>query len=205
MPADLWCVPLGLWTGEPGWIIGGGPSLKGFDVNRLRGRGRVFVTNNAYLLAPWADVLYFNDRKWFEQPNWHCRDPELRDFRGHIVTQASVGDHYLPIKRLKPTSGGLSRDAGRLSGWCSGGRAINLAYLFGCDPIILLGFDMRSNGNWHEGHKTKPEPDVFRKVYIPAIEAMAVELRNEGRRVINATPDSALQCFETADIEDLLA
>jgi hypothetical protein len=57
----------GAWEGEPCFIIGGGPSLKGFDFNRLRGQGRVIAINRALEYAPWADVVFFMDWKLYKR------------------------------------------------------------------------------------------------------------------------------------------
>src|SRR3972149_821520 len=54
-------MPDGAWRGERCFIIGGGPSLAGFDFERLRGQGRIIAVNKAYLDAPFADILFFMD------------------------------------------------------------------------------------------------------------------------------------------------
>ena len=58
---SYWSIPPE-WTGETAFLLGGGPSLKGFNAECLRGR-RVIAINNSWELAPWADVLYFCDEK----------------------------------------------------------------------------------------------------------------------------------------------
>ena len=64
-------------------MIGGGPSISLVDFELLRGE-RLVVTNNAYRLAPWADVLYFMDCAWY---NWHIA--EIASFTGLKVTTCS--------------------------------------------------------------------------------------------------------------------
>src|SRR6478735_2256963 len=46
--------------------LGGGPSLTPEDVGACRGRAVVIAISDAYRLAPWADVLYSCDAKWWE-------------------------------------------------------------------------------------------------------------------------------------------
>lgn len=197
----IWSVPVGAWTGQAAFILGGGPSLKGFDVERLRGRGRVIAVNNAGLdLATWADVLYFADG----QTRWYGWNKDrLHLFQGElIVSRSNVNDprvKYIERDRFYP----LSRNPRKISGFCGGSNAINLAYLFGANPIILLGFDMRP-GNWHNLHKLPPMDGQHRNKFIPALEAMAPELERDGVLVLNTNPRSALRCFPFADIEELL-
>jgi hypothetical protein len=195
-----WRVPRE-WAGEPCFIIGGGLSLKGFDVERLGGRGRVIAINNAYKIAPWADVLYFGDKKWF---GWH--HALLHKFEGpHIVTRARITDQAPGIKRVeRKASVALSHDPTTVSGIDSGANAINLAYLFGADPIILLAFDMRP-GNWHDEHPVPPRPGCYVNDFLPAINRMAVELVAANVKVINATPGGELHCFQRMSIDDVLA
>lgn len=205
----LWRVPAE-WAGETAFILGGGESLKGFDAERLRGQGRVVAINEAGLtLCPWADVLFFADglNRWL---GWN--QGRLPLFRGgRIVTRAKVpasiaelhGLHVL--KHLPAPAAALSRRPEAVAGFCGGSSAINLAFLFGARRIVLLGFDM-AGGNFHDRHKLpNARPDFFRSQFIPALERMAPELAAEGCRVINATPETALDCFEKMDLEEVLA
>lgn len=200
-----WRVPAGLWSGRCAFILGGGPSLKGFDVERLRGRGPVIGVNNAGLdLAPWADVLFFADgqTRWY---GWNKH--RLHLFQGeYIVTRTQIpAGHDPQLRRLQfVPKENLSREPDAVAGFCGGSSAINLAYLFGARTIVLLGFDMKPNGNWHDLHKLPCLPNQHRDKFIPALERMAPELARDGCLVINATPDSALRCFPMADIEDVL-
>jgi len=197
-----WEVPVGKWRGEVAFLLGGGPSLKGFDANRLKGRGRVIAINDAGLdLAPWADILYFSDgwERWY---GWNRH--RLDEFKGwEIVTRVRVGDPRVRELGHKPRQA-ISRNPKFLSGFCSGGAAINLAYLLGARVIVLMGYDMRP-GNWHDNHKAPPNKKQHRAKFIPHIEWMAPELEAEGVVVLNTNPRSALRCFPFADIEELLS
>jgi hypothetical protein len=190
-----WSVPRE-WVGDRCFILGGGPSLAGVDVSRLK--GRIIAVNDAFLRRPDANVLFFADPNWLA---WnHDERDDLRKFRGrHIVTRTDVSRDGLDIKCLRrDKKAALSRDPSALAGYCSGGNAINLAYLLGAAEIILLGFDMRP-GHWHDRHK-KPAPDLYATKFIPAIEHMSRELERDGVRVLNATAGSALTCFTMFDL-----
>ncbi len=199
-----WRVPVGEWSDRAAFILGGGPSLAEVDVDAIRGRGAVIAVNNAgFDLAPWADVLFFADgqSRWY---GWN-RD-RLPEFKGSlIVTRAVVpeGDPRLRQVKFLPREP-LSRDPVGLAGHCGGSSAINLAYLMGARVIVLLGFDMRP-GNWHDKHRLPTLPGWHRDRFIPAIERMAPQLAADGCLVLNATKGSALRCFPSVDLQELLA
>jgi hypothetical protein len=54
-----------LWPGETAALLATGPSLNQADCDYLRGRVKVIAINDAHRLAPWADVLYSSDRRWW--------------------------------------------------------------------------------------------------------------------------------------------
>jgi len=198
-----WRAPADRFVGRAAFILGGGPSLTAEDVDRIRGRGAVIAVNNAGLdLAPWADVLFFADGwpRWF---GWN--KDRLHEFKGDwIVSRAAVPPSDPRLVRITHDPKiALSRRPDRVAGHCGGSSAINLAYLMGARVIVLMGFDMRG-GNYHDDHKAPPLPNAHRDRFIPALEFMAPELEAEGVLVLNATPRSALRCFPTVDLEELL-
>lgn len=99
---------------------------------------------------------------------------------------------------------GLGRDCIHFGG-NSGYQAINLAYLWGANRIILLGFDMRrvdNRAHWFGDHpraKGFHNPVAFEH-WIRMFDGLARDLKREGVEVINCTPGSALRCFATNDI-----
>lgn len=210
----IWKVPKD-WAGETVFILGGGPSLRGFDAEVLRGKGRIIATNEAGLAgvagaedekphAPWADVLYWADKRWF---NWNRDRLGEHTGRYKIARLAPEPPSEQDIKVLPQGGAPLSDDPSRLAGFCSGGASINLAYLFGASRIVLLGFDMRADGrgdNWHCRHKQGTDKSRYVTHFMPPIAAMAWPLKQRGVEVINCTPGSALSCFPILPLEDLL-
>ena len=202
LPREKWSVPLGAWKGETAFILGGGPSLKGFDAECLRGKGRIIAVNDAGLhLAPWADVLFWADRRWLDwnhdKLGLHTGAWKVTRSWPHLPLPHKV--HWLDFKPKI-----LSTSPTALGGICGGSSALNLAFLLGADPIVLLGFDMRP-GNWHSNHRKPPAPGQHANKFIPTLTAMAPEIAAHGVRVLNATPGSALECFPMVDIEAVLA
>lgn len=206
MPAQSHYSPLqrglvpGLWRGETAFILGGGPSLKGFDFERVRGQGRVIAVNNAFIKAPWADMLYFADVRW-----WRWNKDRLHQFPGPIYSRlAGKRNHnFGRVVHLERAKTPLSDDPTAIGGHCSGSNALNIAYLMGATTIILLGFDGRP-GNWHDEHQSTVDPARYDTHFRPALENMAPVLERRGVRVINANPESAIRCFEFATIDQLL-
>lgn len=154
--------------------------------------------------APWADVLFWADKRWLD---WNHHDIHRHTGRYKVTRQIPhVRTTGLDIKVVKSRLAcGLQEDTDTVGGWCSGSSAINLAYHFGARVVILLGFDMRTNGNWHDLHKLPSEADQHRLKFIPAIEQMAPDLRAANVTVLNTCLTSGLRCFPFADLEELLA
>lgn len=198
-PERWWSVPRS-WAGETCFILAGGPSLRQMtSVDVLRGRARVIVVNDSYQLAPWADVLYWADMKW-----WRAHQGDVIDnFAGLTV---SVDQPRLSwVKSLHDLGQlGLSHDpTGIYRGNNSGYAAISLAYLFGVKRICLLGYDMRTvdgKTHWHRGHSWNPETiaKADRKLsesFIPTFEYLRDPLAKTGVEVWNCTPGSALHTW----------
>lgn len=208
-----WSVPRD-WAGEPCFILGGGESAKGFDAGILRRHvdrhgGRVIGVNEAGLsLAPWCDALYWADRRWL---NWnharlslHSGNPRAAWKICRFAPEIETG---FDIRVLPHSKAALSDDPTQLAGFCSGGAAINLAYLFGADPIVLLFFDM-AGGNFHDRHAKPSDRGRYQTHFMPRIARMAAPLAAAGVRVINAwvgqSPVSRLGCFPMAPLAQVL-
>lgn len=91
----------------------------------------------------------------------------------------------------------------------SGFQAINLAYLFGAQRIVLLGFDMqcgpRGESHWfgdHPTHQGFANPKTFDS-WIRHLKILARDLADQGVQVYNATRQTALGCFPLVTLEQL--
>ncbi|MFQ5954709.1 MAG: hypothetical protein ACE5JZ_06580 [Kiloniellales bacterium] len=173
-----------------------------------RSRARVIAINDAYLLAPWADVLYFCDCRWFE---WHAERPEFQAFKGLKVTlDEEVPKRHPDIKGVRNTGrDGLEMaPTGIRTGRNGGYQAINLAVHLGAARIVLLGYDMKpaadGRTHWHGGHPVPLKETVFQRAMLPCFATLVRPLQELGVEVINATPDSALTTFPKRRLEDAL-
>ena len=72
-PVDRYSEIAPEWSGGTAVLLGGGPSLTLGQVEKVRaareaGAVHVIAVNDAYRLAPFADVCYFADSEWW---GWH--------------------------------------------------------------------------------------------------------------------------------------
>lgn len=210
MSTAYWTVPPE-WTGETCYVLGCGPSLRGFDARVLRGRGRVITVNDSFRLAPWADVLYACDLRW-----WQTRRAAVEAVwqgRRMVTLENHALENQIPgVLRLRNSGeDGLETDTGALrTGKNSGYQAIGLAYHFGASRIVLLGFDMRlgRHGELHWNERSDGQtPQGFAQtlgLMLPKFETLRDPLAIAGVQVVNATPGSALRVWPMVRLGDVL-
>jgi hypothetical protein len=193
-----------MWRGETVFILGGGPSLRGFDAEILRGE-KVMVLNSSYLLAPWADVLFFVDTLWSED---HL--DVVKNWKGMAVTTALGAKRILPSK-IRRVQIHQDRDFLLNPNWVRVGRSsghtgISLAISMGATTVVLLGYDMKfiDGRSHHHDHYFNRDPKTFSTNFLPAFEGWNEDARKVGVRVLNASPDSALEEFKKVDFEEFM-
>lgn len=203
-------LPDGSWHDQPCFIIAGGPSLRGFNFERLRGRGHVIAINRALEFVPWADVAFFMDWKLYKL---YHETPDKKAawdrFTGHRVFLNLMGrklDDCYSVRSLGRHGCSMSHAKGLYHGNNSGHGALNLAFTLGAKPIYLLGYDCGYRagepGHFHSGYGVRTNPSVGRS-FIKDFENFKVQLR--GRAVIfNLNPASALRAFPFKTIDEVL-
>jgi hypothetical protein len=155
-------------------------------------------------MAPWADILYACDGAWWDR----YFEEASSVFRGELWTidkraHISYGVHFVDGDDRK----GLGRDK-VFYGSNGGYQAINLVYLFGASRIVLLGFDMQKTGgksHWHGDHPGDLNRDCPVRHFAKNFPALASDLAGVGVEVINATRETALECFPKKRLEDALS
>ena len=182
--------------------LGGGPSLTPDDVAAVRGKAGVIAINDAYKLAPWADVLYAADAKWWA---WHQGVP---DFRGLKFSLQPDAGRWPGVQVLRNTGerGLEASPTGLRTGRNSGYQAINLAVHLGATRVLLLGYDMgpAADGktHWFGDHPDKaPSPYV---VFLERFADMVTPLQQLGVTVINCSRRTALTVFPQQALEEAL-
>ena len=189
---------------KPFFIIASGPSLTRSDVEAIKGKGTVIAINDNYKMAPWADILYFCDPKWFR---WHKENPEFQHFQGEIYTQDETTAKENHFHYIKSAPGeGLSTDPKVIfQGSNSGFQSINLAYHLGANKIILLGYDMQTTdgkAHWfgHHPDNVVSSYQCWTKYY----DRLAEDAKAKGLHIVNCSRQTALGCFERKHLEDVL-
>jgi hypothetical protein len=202
------------WDEKPVAIVGGGPSLRGFDFERLRGRFHVLAVNASVFDIPFADAGFTIDQ--LAMRHWWTR----------YRTEVSCPLHFaIPVPWVKSVDAAPAKNmlfhqrvhTAKLqkfhsqiaSGGTSGFGALNLAWLKRAKRIILFGFDYGSDGKtWHHN------PDHYAFHYDQVDEKWRAWARNfdraekrltaEGVQVVNASPRSRITAFPRATIEEAL-
>lgn len=203
-----------MWRGETCVILAGGWSLSDDQIDLVRDCGlRTIVVNNSFLRAPWADVLYFCDSRWF---GLHGKTPEFRAFKGLKTTlcKKSAGiDFELKWLENKTAEGDGSgiwpHPDGLATGRNGGYQAINLAFHFAVKRIILLGYDQRRGPDgeyqWHNDHPWENRPHVYTTIMLPGFPMLVAPAADRGIEIVNCSPGSALNVFPKMDLEAALA
>jgi len=183
--------------------IGGGPSLTPGDVNHCRGRASAVVAiNDAYRLAPWADVLYAADAQWW---NWHQGVPSFAGLKYSL--QRDAARWGVQILRNSGEQG-LELDPSALRTGRNGGyQALGVAFhLAGPGSrILLLGYDMHAHGgrtHWFGDH---PHPRASPYgTFLARFRAIVEPLRAQGVTVINCSRQTELELFPKQPITEAL-
>lgn len=180
---------------------------------RLRGRCRTIAVNNVAIdtvdsttgqmmpaLAPWADVLFASDAKWWR--TYHERALKFEGLKIGTLAGASVDS----IKRVA-FSGNAPFDERPdrvVSGGNSGYQAVHIAAHFGAARILLFGFDMREVNKRRHYFGNHPAPCNSQGrfgVWITNFERLAKALEQRGVAVVNCTPGSALRGLKVSTLE----
>jgi len=181
------------WLGETVAIFASGPSMSVEIAESLRGQCRVIAINNqSFDCAPWADVIWASDHKWWKQYYQTVKDLPGRKLmvrRGLIFPGVEFLDYS---QRVHDERASFISCGGN-----SGYAAISLAAKYGAARVLLYGFDMRPIGNRFRRHdypaNLNSRPRF--KHWIPKFVLLADELKRLGTDVVNCTPGSALKCF----------
>lgn len=208
----------GEWRGQRCFVIGGGPSLRGFDFDQLENKGRIIACNKAFLNVPFADMMIAMDvdlYRWIhsgalaKNPDTKAQiQVRFRKFAGFKVwielgNNRMDGIHYVHNFRLPQVTRRFTQ--GIYTGNNTGVGALMAAVVLGCNPIYLLGIDGKHEGkrsHYHSGYPRKQMPKTAAS-FIHHFEFVAKPIRKAGIRVINLNPRSAVRCFKFSTINEV--
>jgi hypothetical protein len=204
---NYWPIPR-MWPNSTIFILGGGPSLptilNGYEIH-----APVIGVNDAFRFGPWTDVCWFGDARWYW---WNKND--LSTFKGLKVTCNRRIDKSPTVEKEDDVH--IIRFSNSERGICqrkdivcfnssSGASAINLAYHFGANRIVLVGFDMcRIDGksNWRP-HPVPKSDKPYTNLLRP-FKHIASDAKKIGLEILNATPESQLKEFPFVSFKDAL-
>ena len=203
----------GAWAGSRAFLIGGGPSLIGFDFERLRGE-HVIAVNKSFLSTPWAEIMFAMDNNFYR---WIVRDSLGLEAKEAFSRFAGLrvwldlgnfafgpGIHY--VRGLKFPLWPTTIEHGIYSGTNSGSGALVPAACLRASPIYLLGYDLSHAGRTthhhggYPGRQTQNQLDRFLKHFME----LAPRLAASGIEVVNLNPQSRLRSFRFQRPEEVL-
>lgn len=202
------------WTDKPVAIIGGGPSLSGFDFERLRGRFHVLTVSASCFTVPWADAGFCLDhtgiRNWWQRFVAEVRFPLYLATTEPVIRGVDTppSPHMIFLRRQSVNF--LSENPLVVSGGgTSGFGAVNLAVLKGTKAILLLGFDYGTTTNqWH--HNQAEYGFAYDQKarqwagWALNFQGMKPLLQKRGVEVINASPASLINCFPRIPLDEAI-
>lgn len=218
-------------AGEPGWIVGNGPSLNEMEL-RFLGEKVNFCMNRIYL----GEVQFgFTPKYYTVEDNFVAEDnsEEIDTLRytkflpKDLEYCLSDADDVCWINFLRKYDDYplFSDDASKVTYWGSTVTylAIQLAFFMGCDPIYLIGVDFDyavpdyADGPNITSRGSDPNhfhPDYFglgKRWHHPRLDLVRhffIEARrfieNRGRRIFNAGIGGKLTVFERVNYLDVI-
>jgi hypothetical protein len=192
-------------------VIASGPTLTREVCDKLRGQNAI-VVNASFRLAPWAPIWFFTDGSFYEQywdavEAWNGEIVTLskaakRDLGDRVKLLAAQGDPSLPLLDFPPAGSAVAQ------GRTSGHTAISIGVGHRPEHLGLVGFDMRTvDGREHHHAEYNGPRDlgVYASDYVPAFAGWNAAALRVGVKIWNCTPGSAVNEFEFADVDEVIA
>lgn len=190
------------------FIIGGGTSLKGFNLSLLDKEFTIAV-NHSIEHYPQASALLFGDKIFLHKTTF-----DLTTYEGLIFCSEGCS-HSEPLQNMIPADNVfvfetlrddpiMNAKKGLFHPTSSGIMAINLALQMKAKKIYLLGFDyykVDGQMHWYEDynhHKTYKEEKLQMK--LKKFKNFDDKMRG---KVINLNPDSSIVEFQKMDWREL--
>lgn len=180
------------WAGQTAAIFASGPSMSHDIADQCRGLRAIAINNQSFDCAPWADVIYGSDAKW-----WRHYWPVVRALPGRKIS-VEIGLPIKGVEYLRPSREVYDDRPCYLStGANSGYAALCLAAKLGAARVLLYGYDMgpRNGRLRRQDYPANLSSRPRFADWIPRYSLLAPELKRRGVEVINCTRGSALTCF----------
>ncbi len=188
-----------------GVVIGTGPSLTNEQLKKVSHLRR-FGANRAFEFD--IDVVHGCNYQF-----WDYYWPRVKDYKCQKwTTRPELEGKYEGLNYIEERwEPGLSTDKNYICAHHgTGPQVLNLALHYGCEKIILIGWDMRYLERRHYfgeypsalQHWPRTGPRGEFTGLIKEMETIRPE--DYGIEIINCTPGSAMTCFHTMELDDCL-
>lgn len=205
----------------PGVIIGTGPSLTKEQLDwvgwmRSNDKCRAFGVNNAVMVAPFIDVHMACNIEWWD--HYHDKPAVKATKAAKWTWDKATADRY-GINHIPGKWGdSFSTDPNFIHyGHSSGFQILNLAYHYGIRTFLLLGYDMRYLPGYNRDKRQAGKGRHYFGEYPKQLQHWpkvgangeftgllkvfkTIDTDALGVRIINCSPGSALDFFETSEI-----
>lgn len=199
--------PSQTWKDQDAYIIGGGPSLKGFDWGLLRGKNTIGC-NSAFILgSEIVKINIFGDYDWWIKIGQNegakyggmmvACSPRLKDDPTPWLLWLGRHDNSTGLGIERPCFNGNT-----------GSLALNLALILGARRVFLLGYDMKApdpvkQPNWHNLRYQDGRAESYRRFirqFAPVAKQLPVKF--PGCEIWNVTDDSDLPYFPKVSVAE---
>ncbi len=196
-----------IFEGQAVALVAGGPSLRGFDWERLRGYPVVAI-NRALEVLPFAHVLWWSDSRFWRQ-NRAAIEAHGAIWKATCQINYHESDAvpgFVKQYRFTGHSGFDPEPKNLRSGNNSAYAVLHLLAHLGAKRIVMLGVDMRhgpgGKSHFHEGHGLLHQEATMTNLMVPFFQTLAAPLAERGIEVINASEQSALTTWPRCSIEE---
>lgn len=181
------------WDGQTVVCIASGPSLTEEDCARVKLSGlRTVVVNTSFRRAPWADILFAFDTKW-----WKVYGAEARaTFPGMKLSGSPMAHKY---GAESPNWFSLFTN--------SGASAASIALASGASKVVLIGYDAseeEGRKHWHDDHPAELGNCDSMDNWPYQFRLLAKQAQRRGAEVLNASRRTELTCFPRVELEAVL-
>ena len=191
------------WDDRPVAIVGGGPSLVGFDFERLRGGAHVLAIKSLIDTMPWADAC-FGQGMWLDR----LENLQSRIYWALPEDQMAGAPHAKNITFLRRLDGqDVSENPSEVyGGGTSGFGAMQICIHKRAKRVVLFGFDY--DGAYDNGspdkhaQKKRAQSEANWKVWAAHFGVYVPHLNRLGISVVNACPTSSIACFQKVTLDD---
>lgn len=196
------------WLGETAFIIGGGTSVTPDMIASIKGR-KVIAINSSYMAAPWADILFFADARWWTRER-EVNKRLTETFAGVIATTSknSKTSRLHVLRQVVPPPGITTKRDSVCLERTSLTAAMNICFHKGAARIVLLGADNRDGDDGRVHHHSE-YPWVRHRltwdVKQRQLGLTAADLEKAGIEVLNCSPISTLPFWPKPSLADVLS